>query len=194
MDRLLLVLLVASSILVAQGMPRSEDYDYDEENYPEDQEDRENEWEEEGVLRLSMVTKGQTIEGRVGDSVSLPCQVSEKLPNNVEAIWTKVDEEKPISIGQKILTKEEQDQYRVEEGEKGTSLVITKVEFEHAGQYQCRIATINPVQVVHSLSVIASDSTPTALGSSSSSSPSLPSTPLVPLVTSFLLILLSLLF
>ena len=73
------------------------------------------------------------------------------FPESVEIIWERPDIKQIASIGEKLIRDDNLKAFSIEATEKGNSLIIEAATKEHEGQYKCKLATKNSVEVTHSL-------------------------------------------
>merc|ERR1711892_1329733 len=127
-------------VIVTVEMPDVQEYDeyqYDEpqDGFQEDIEKKEVDTNE----KFEMITKPLNIVAVAGDKVELPCMV-DKLPSGVGIIWERPDVKQIVSIGDNLI-KNDAEEY---------SIAATK---KHEGQYKCKIATQENVEVTHTIRV-----------------------------------------
>jgi len=126
------------------------EYQYDEPSDEFDDVESEEELMTNDGYRLE--TEPLHIQARTGDRISLPCSADVKL-ESVEIIWERPDIKQIVSIGEKLIRDDNLKTFSIEAMEKGNALIIEAATKEHEGQYKCKLATKNSVEVTHSLQI-----------------------------------------
>ena len=101
--------------------------------------------------KLVMLTKPLDITVIAGDKVELPCMV-DKLPAGVDPIWERPDVKQIVSIGDNLI-KDDAEEYSIAATDAGNTLIIVAATKKHEGQYKCKIATQENVEVTHTIRV-----------------------------------------
>merc|ERR1719411_2413747 len=98
-----------------------------------------------------MVTRTTEFRVRPGDKVALPCEV--RTSGSVSRIWSRPDHASSqiISVGAGILDPEQAALFALETD---GSLILLSASDALAGQYQCRIATQESIEVTHSVRIV----------------------------------------
>merc|ERR1712123_86837 len=118
--------------------------------YDEPQEGFEDALEEKEVAtneKFEMITKPLNIVAVAGERIELPCMV-DKLPSGVGTIWERPDVKQIVSIGDNLIQKDA-DEYSIAAADAGNTLIIVAATKKHEGQYKCKIATQENVEVTH---------------------------------------------
>eukprot|EP00091_Calanus_sinicus_P013916 TRINITY_DN3097_c0_g1_i3.p1 TRINITY_DN3097_c0_g1~~TRINITY_DN3097_c0_g1_i3.p1 ORF type:complete len:179 (-),score=38.78 TRINITY_DN3097_c0_g1_i3:28-564(-) len=138
-------------MLVTVGRPSIHDYEY---QYDEPQDGFSEEVMEKEVAtneKIKMITEPLNIVATAGDRVELPCRV-EKLPNGVVTIWERPSAKHIVSIGDNLI-KDDAEEYSIAATDDGNTLIIVAATKKHEGQYKCKIATQESVEVTHIIRV-----------------------------------------
>merc|ERR1712106_56025 len=101
--------------------------------------------------KFEMITKPLNIVAIAGDKVELPCMV-DKLPSGVGTIWERPDVKQIVSIGDNLI-KDDAGEYSIAATDDGNTLIILAATKKHEGQYKCKIATQENVEVTHTIRV-----------------------------------------
>ena len=71
----------------------------------------------------------------------------------MEIIWERPDIKQIVSIGDKLITSDSPQEFMIEATEKGNNLIIDAGNKKHEGQYKCKLATKNSVEVTHRVAI-----------------------------------------
>eukprot|EP00092_Neocalanus_flemingeri_P010274 GFUD01011070.1.p1 GENE.GFUD01011070.1~~GFUD01011070.1.p1 ORF type:complete len:189 (+),score=62.11 GFUD01011070.1:162-728(+) len=138
--------------LLATGLPSSGEYEYE---YEEPQEGVEEEMVEKEFVsneKFEMITKPLNITAIAGDTIELPCRVN-KLPADVGTIWERPEAKQIVSIGDNLIRADDAEEYSIAATDAGNTLIIVAAGKKHEGQYKCKIATQQNVEVTHTIRV-----------------------------------------
>ena len=75
------------------------------------------------------------------------------IPDGVVTIWERPSAKRIVSIGDKLI-KDDAEEYSIAATDAGNTLIIVAATKKHEGQYKCKIATQESVEVTHSIRVI----------------------------------------
>merc|ERR1712106_862099 len=101
--------------------------------------------------KFEIITKPLNIVAVAGEKVELPCMV-DKLPSGVDPIWERPDVKQIVSIGDNLI-KDDAEEYSIAATDAGNTLIIVAATKKHEGQYKCKIATQENVEVTHTIRV-----------------------------------------
>ena len=71
------------------------------------------------------------------------------ISDSVEIIWERPDIKQIVSIGNKLITSDSPQEFVIEATGKGNNLIIDAGTKKHEGQYKCKLATKNSLEVTH---------------------------------------------
>eukprot|EP00092_Neocalanus_flemingeri_P027022 GFUD01029303.1.p1 GENE.GFUD01029303.1~~GFUD01029303.1.p1 ORF type:complete len:189 (+),score=60.15 GFUD01029303.1:258-824(+) len=149
---ILVMVSLAWGVMVTVGMPLTSEYEY---QYDEPQEGFEEEIVEKEVVsteKFEMITKPLNITAIAGDTIELPCRVN-KLPADVGTIWERPEAKQIVSIGDNLIRADDAEEYSIAATDAGNTLIIVAAGKKHEGQYKCKIATQQNVEVTHTIRV-----------------------------------------
>merc|ERR1711915_292484 len=126
------------------------EYQYDEPNDEFDDDVSENELI--ANRKLSIVTEPLIVKAIAGDKIILPCSADVQL-DSVEIIWERPDVKQIVSIGDKLIKSDSPQEFMIEATERGNNLIIEAGNNKHEGQYKCKLATKNSIEVTHRVSI-----------------------------------------
>merc|ERR1712128_320282 len=167
MEKLVLLICVLELLVMTA---KSNTNDYEDYQYDEPHDISEEESVEKEVAtneKLVMLTKPLEINVIAGDKVELPCMV-DKLPSGVGTIWERPDVKQIVSIGDNLI-QNNAEEYSIDAADAGNTLIISAATKKHEGQYKCKIATQENVEVTHTIRVIHPAPYHQALGERNSS-------------------------
>ena len=75
------------------------------------------------------------------------------ITGGVSTIWERPDAKQVVSIGDTLIQSSEAGEYSVAATDAGNTLVIEAASKKHEGEYKCKIATMESVEVTHTVTV-----------------------------------------
>ena len=74
------------------------------------------------------------------------------IPDGVVTIWERPSAKRIVSIGDNLI-KDDAEEYSIAATDAGITLIIVAASKKHEGQYKCKIATQESVEVTHNIRV-----------------------------------------
>ena len=74
------------------------------------------------------------------------------FPDGVVTIWERPSAKRIVSIGDNLI-KDDAEEYSIAATDAGNTLIIVAATKKHEGQYKCKIATQESVEVTHTIRV-----------------------------------------
>ena len=74
------------------------------------------------------------------------------IPDGVVTIWERPSAKRIVSIGDNLI-KDDAEEYSIAATDAGNTLIIVAASKKHEGQYKCKIATQESVEVTHTIRV-----------------------------------------
>ena len=74
------------------------------------------------------------------------------IPDGVVTIWERPSAKRIVSIGDNLI-KDDAEEYSIAATDAGNTLIIVAATKKHEGQYKCKIATQESVEVTHTIRV-----------------------------------------
>ena len=74
------------------------------------------------------------------------------FPGGVVTIWERPSAKRIVSIGDNLI-KDDAEEYSIAATDAGNTLIIVAATKKHEGQYKCKIATQESVEVTHTIRV-----------------------------------------
>jgi len=139
--------LVLLLCVTAQGFPQGDEY-YNDQDYQYDYDEDEklplNDVDDSNTIPLfhvpTIISDSVMLDVDNGMTIRLPCIV-DKLPSNVQIIWSKEDSQKTqIAIGTLVVAPEYVNRATVNVDNTGSTLHIGIAKSEDAGKYKCSVA------------------------------------------------------
>ena len=75
------------------------------------------------------------------------------ISESIEMIWERPETRQIVFIGDILIDGDDIENFSVDRTESGSILIIARVHKSHEGQYKCRVATLQPIEVIHTMIV-----------------------------------------
>ena len=75
------------------------------------------------------------------------------ISESIEMIWERPETRQIVSIGDILIDGDDIENFSVDRTESGSILIIARVHKSHEDQYKCRVATLQPMEVIHTMIV-----------------------------------------